>query len=120
MPVTEQNRRKHDYAIQAITASNLSAALKEDLAEVVSDALETTNGLTAEEKLQASTENQFNLARLLALFIAGQGRHVATWKDVLMAYKWPLLIAFGFLCILLVLRPELAGLVDSLAHMARQ
>ena len=120
MPVTETNRRKHDYAVNEIANSSLSAALKEDLTDVVSSSLEATNGLSSDEKLQSCTENQFNMARLLALFIVGQGRRVTSWKDVLMSFKWPIVIMFTVLCVALILKPELASLVESLAHAVRQ
>lgn len=120
MPVSDDNRRKRDYAVGEIASSNLSAALKEDLSDVVSRAMETTNGLTQEQKLQACTENQFDMARLLALFIVGQGRRVTSWKDVAIAFKWPLVLMFGSLCVTLILKPELAALVESLAHVMRQ
>lgn len=116
MAVSESNRRKHDFAVAAIAESNLSAALKEDLTEVVTSSMEATNGLTPEQKLQSCTENQFNMARLLALFIVGQGRRATNWKDVVLGVKWPLVIAFSVLCALLLFRPELGALVDSITH----
>jgi len=119
MAIDPANIRKRDYALGEIASSNLSAALKEDLSDAVSRAAETTNGLTAKEKLQACTENQFDLARLLALFIVGQGRRVTTWKDVAIAFKWPLVIVTLGVLFLLALHPELAALFDSLAHLAR-
>lgn len=120
MPVSPENIRKRDYAVGEIAASNLPAALKEDLSDVVSRAMETTNGLTSRQKLQACTENQFDLARLLALFIVGQGRRITSWKDVAIAFKWPLTaVALGGL-ILLGLHPELASLVESLSHSIRR
>ena len=107
--------RKRDYALGEISASNLPAALKEDLSGVVAGAAESTNGLTAKEKLQACTDNLFDISRLMALFIVAQGRRVTSWKDVAIAFKWPLTaVAVGFL-FLLALHPELAELVKSIA-----
>lgn len=116
MAIDPANIRKRDYAVGEIAASNLSAALKEDLTAVVENTAETTNGLTARDKLQKMSENLFDLSRLLALFIVAQGRRVATWKDVAIAFKWPIVIMFGFLCLALMLRPELAALVESISH----
>jgi len=108
--------RKRDYTVGEIASSNLSAALREDLSDMVVNAAETTNGLTAKEKLQRLSVNLFDLSRMMALFIVGQGRRVATWKDVAIAFKWPLVIMFGFLCASLIFRPELASLVESISR----
>ncbi len=119
MAIDPANIRKRDYALSEIASSNLSAALKEDLCDVVSRATETTNGLSAKEKLQACTENQFDMARLLALFIVCQGRRVTTWKDVAIAFKWPAaIVALGAL-VLLGFHPELSGFFESLSHNLR-
>lgn len=119
MAIDPANVRKRDYAIGEIASSNLSAALKEDLTAVVANTAETTNGLTARDKLQKMSENLFDLSRLLALFIVAQGRRVTTWKDVAIAFKWPLtVVALGVL-FLLALHPELAAFFRSLADLAR-
>ena len=115
MAIAPDNIRKRDYALGEISASNLSAALKEDLSGVVSNAAEATNGLTAREKLQAVSDSLFDISRLVSLFIVAQGRRVTSWKDVAIAFKWPAtVVAIGFL-FLLALHPELAELVNSIA-----
>lgn len=120
MAIDPANIRKRDYAIGEIASSKLSAALKEDLTAVVASSAEATNGLTTREKLQAVSDNLFDISRLLALFIVAQGRRVTSWKDVAIAFKWPLTaIALGSL-FLLALHPELAGLFESLAHVIRK
>ncbi len=119
MATDPENIRRRDYALSEIAASNLSAALKEDLSGVVSRAADATNGLTARDKLQACTENQFDMARLMALFIVGQGRRVTSWKDVAIAFKWPLVILGLGALFLLALHPELADFFRSLAHEIR-
>jgi hypothetical protein len=71
-------------------------------------------------KLQSVSESLFDIARLMALFIVGQGRRITSWKDVAVAFKWPLtIVAIGGLA-LLALHPELSQLVDSLAHTIRK
>ena len=111
--------RKRDYALSEIASSGLSAALKEDLSGVVAGAAESTNGLTSREKLQAVSDWLFDIARLMALFIVAQGRRVTSWKDVAIAFKWPLtIVALGVL-FLLSLHPELAAFFRSLADIAR-
>jgi len=120
MAIDPDNVRKRDYALGEIAASNLSAALKEDLSSVVASSAESTNGLTSREKLQSVSESLFDIARLMALFIVGQGRRITSWKDVAVAFKWPLtIVAIGGLA-LLALHPELSQLVDSLAHTIRK
>lgn len=119
MAIDPANARKRDYAIGEIASSNLSAALKEDLTAVVAGTAEATNGLTSREKLQAVSDGLFDIARLMALFIVAQGRRVTTWKDVVIALKWPLaIVALGAL-FLLGLHPELAGMVENLAHLSQ-
>ena len=119
MAIDPANARKRDYAIGEISSSNLSAALKEDLTAVVASSAEATNGLTTREKLQAVSDNLFDISRLMALFIVAQGRRVATWKDVVIAFKWPItVVALGVL-FLLALHPELAAFFRSLADLAR-
>lgn len=117
MAIHPDNIRKRDYTLGEIAGSPLSAALKEDLSSVVANTAEATNGLTAREKLQAVSDGLFDISRLLALFIVAQGRRVTTWKDVVIALKWPLaIVALGAL-FLLGLHPELAGMVENLAHL---
>jgi len=120
MPIDDTNRRKRDYTVEAIVASDHSPALKEDLTDILDKTLEGTNGFSPEEKLQRCTENMFNLARLIVLDIVSRGRRVTSWKDVAIAFKWPLVLMFGALCVTLILKPELAALVESIAHVVRQ
>lgn len=119
MAIDPGNLRKRDYAIGEIASSTLSAALKEDLAAVVASSAEATNGLTTREKLQAVSDNLFDISRLMALFIVAQGRRTTSWKDVAIAFKWPLVIVALGVVFLLALHPELAAFFDSLAHLAR-
>lgn len=116
MAVSELNQRKHDLVVKAVAESNLSTSLKEDLTDSLAKSLETTNGLSQDEKLQACTENQFTLTRLFAITLVQLGSRAASWRDVAIAYKWPLVIMFGFLCLALMLRPELAALVESISN----
>jgi hypothetical protein len=120
MAISELNRRKHDIAAKAVADSNLSASLKEDLTDALESTLEATNGLTPEEKLQSSTENQFTMTRLFAITLVNFSSRTASWRDVAIAYKWPLVIMFGFLCIALIFRPELAALVESVSRNIHQ
>lgn len=119
MAIDPGNIRKRDYAINEIAASNLSAALKEDLTAVVANSAETTNGLPAREKLQALSVNLFDISRLMALFIVAQGRRVTTWKDVAIAFRWPAAILGIGAFILLGCHPELSGFFSSLGHLIR-
>ena len=116
MAVSELNQRKHDITAKAVAESNLSVSLKEDLTDSLASTLAATNGMTPEEKLQASTENQFTMTRLFAITLVQLGSRAASWRDVAIAYKWPLVIMFGFLCVSLIFRPELAALVESISN----
>lgn len=116
MAVSDLNQRKHDLAIQAVEGSSLPEHLKEDLVDALASSLEATNGMSQDEKLQATTENIFSLTRLIAVSMATMSTRAASWREVAIAYKWALVIMFSVLCTVLLLRPELAGLVESLSH----
>ena len=116
MAVSEINKRKYEIAAKTVAESALSASLKEDLTDSLASTLATTNGMSPEEKLQATTENQFTMARLFAITLVSFSSRTASWREVAIAYKWPLVIMFGFLCIALIFRPELAALVESITR----
>ena len=119
MAILESNQHKHDFVVSEVSNSDLSAALKEDIVEVLGNTLASTNGMTQDQKIQASTQNQFDMMRLFALQLVSQGRHVTTWKDVIVKCRVPLFISATILgtsaIVALILQPQLAAMVEHLA-----
>ncbi|MBQ3810671.1 MAG: hypothetical protein II839_07620 [Kiritimatiellae bacterium] len=115
MAIDPTNQRKHDFAVGEVSSSELSAALKEDVVDVLGRTLASTNGMTTEEKIQATTQNQFDMMRLFALQLVATGRRVTSWKDVIIKCRWQLCLALGTVAAMLVYRPELAAMVETLA-----
>lgn len=119
MAVSPKTEAMARYTVQELDKSSMPDERKRALAGMVDAAREATNGLSPEDKLQAVSENQFymvctlvDISRDLSL------PRAATWKEVALAYKWPLVIMFAILCVALVFRPELSDLVRAVAAAA--
>ena len=112
MAISAINQHRNDLAKQFIDASQLNADTKADLDEMLDSSLRTTNGLKPEEKLDAISDNLYQLTRLTCIHIAETPK-TASWKDVIIECRREIaLIALGVIT-LLVLRPQIA---DVVAH----
>ena len=119
MAVSQQNAARANDCIDALNSSPLPGALKEDLRAVVRSTEEGTNGLSGEEKQQAIAQGLFDLARITIYNMIHEAKAVRTWKDVIVecrSYLFPsVCIALAIVATALILKPELAALVESLA-----
>lgn len=117
MAIPEKISHKAETAIQAIEQSSLRSAVRDDLVEAIELSRDATNGLDKEQKLQAVAENMFLLARLFALTVVeGAKPRVDSWKDVIIACKWQLVLATSIVSALLAYRPQLGALLERLIH----
>lgn len=119
MAVSKQNADRANDCIQALNNSPLPGALKEDLRAVVRSTEQGTNGLSADEKQEAIAQGLFDLARITIYNMIHEAKSVRSWKDVIVecrSYLFPsVCIALAIVATALILKPELAALVESLA-----
>ena len=113
MAISAINQHRNDLAKQFIDASQLNADTKADLDEMLDSSLRTTNGLKPEEKLDAIADNLYQLTRLTCIHIAEAPR-TASWKDVIIKCRRELVILGLGIITLLVLRPQIADVVDHI------
>ena len=116
MAVSEQNAARANDCIGALDASPLPGALKEDLRAVVRSTEEGTNGLSPEEKQQAIAQGLFDLARITIYNMIHEAKRPArSWKDVIVETRWQLCWAVAVVAVVLILRPEIAKVLEALA-----
>ena len=65
MAVSKTNEQRAERAITNVTRSPLPTAEKEECVDLINSSKEATNGYSLEEKLQATSENQFHMIRML-------------------------------------------------------
>lgn len=120
MAVSPDHARITKLLTADIEAAPLSADEKANLIQGLEASLEATNGLTAEEKLQGTCVNVFWLsANLARLYLAtAKAPPPETWKSVLIKCQFAVVLLALFVCVLLGFRPEVAGLLQSLAGVA--
>lgn len=126
MAVSEKIMRKAESAIVSIRSSTLPMEMQDNLIEAIESTKETTNGLSPDEKLQATTENQFMIVRLLAMHMISANKEIKkTWKDVLVECKREFAIVVVALAVIIGVllwhEPKLADHIDPIAsHLINQ
>lgn len=126
MAVSEKIMRKAESAIVSVRNSTLPMEMQDNLIEAIESTKETTNGLSPDEKLQATTENQFMIVRLLAMHMISANKEVKkTWKDVLVECKREFAIVVVALAVIIGVllwhEPKLADHIDPIAsHLINQ
>lgn len=114
MAITALNQSRADNVIGEIKTSSLPSAVKDDLIEGTNASLTATNGLTPEEKLQACCENQFRLQVMIARIMVSlcDKRSAENWKTVIISCRWQICVALAIIGSIIVLRPEVAKLIE--------
>lgn len=124
MGVSESIQRKANTAINAIRASSLSMEMQDSLVDAIESTKETTNGLSADEKLQATTENQFEMTRIIIMHILAEHKHPSHWKEVIVECKKELTIIICILALvigaLLWHEPDLVQVIEPITHQVQQ
>lgn len=130
MAIPADIERKRDLSIEQIRASGLDAAVQEEVIENITATAASTNGLTHDEKIQAMSINQFEMARSDARIhmsmsagfkrieekIASLGP-IGFWPALfrlLERCRWQLCIIVAIVAVTLVLKPELAAYLELL------
>ncbi len=113
MAISAINQHRNDLAKQFIDASQLNADTKADLDEMLDSSLRTTNGLKPEEKLDAISDNLYQLTRLTCIHIAETPK-TASWKDVIIKCRREITVIGLGIITLLVLRPQIADIVEHI------
>ncbi len=112
MAVPEKIQNRTNAVIKEINDSKLPFAEKDDLREIIVRAAEGSNGLTPDDKIQATAENLANLTYLFTRHMLTMTPPPTGWKDVIIACKWPLVIITGIIAVMLILQPQLATVID--------
>ena len=113
MAISAINQHRNDLAKQFIDGSQLNADSKADLDEMLDSSLRTTNGLKPEEKLDAISDNLYQLTRITCIHIAETPK-TASWKDVIIKCRREITIIGLGIITLLVLRPQIADIVEHI------
>lgn len=117
MAISAINQHRNDLAKQFIDASQLNADTKSDLDEMLDSSLRTTNGLKPEEKLDAISDNLYQLTRITCIHIAEKPQP-ATWKDVLIKCSWQAVVVVAItvpsVVALFIYQPQLAAILEHL------
>jgi hypothetical protein len=113
MAISAINQHRNELAKQFIDGSQLNADTKADLDEMLDSSLRTTNGLKPEEKLDAISDNLYQLTRLTCIHIAETPK-TASWKDVIIKCRREITIIGLGIITLLVLRPQIADIVEHI------
>ncbi len=113
MAISAINQHRNELAKQFIDGSQLNADTKADLDEMLDSSLRTTNGLKPEEKLDAISDNLYQLTRLTCIHIA-QTPKMASWKDVIIKCRREITVIGLGIITLLVLRPQIADIVEHI------
>lgn len=111
MSVPSKIQNRIEASVKAVKDSGLALAEKDDLIEMLTEARSGTNGLGLEEKTQANSENLANMTCLVVRHLLGDIR--TTWKDVIIACRWNIVIVFALLIELLAIRPQIANIVET-------
>lgn len=113
MAISAINQHRNELAKQFIDGSQLNADTKSDLDEMLDSSLRTTNGLPPEEKLDAISDNLYQLTRITCIHIAETPK-TASWKDVIIKCRREITVIGLGIITLLVLRPQIADIVEHI------
>ena len=116
--ITEAVKEETKAVLAAIDASGIDPRRKSSLRKMLVRAEEGTNGLTPEQKLQTVSESVFDLCLLQVFDMidadkAGRGR--TGLYGMIRECKWAIVALAAIVCGMLAFRPELAGLIGTLA-----
>ncbi len=117
MAMTAKIKNRLDELVAALKGSKtLSLNERDDLIEIIAQAAEGTNGLTAEEKTQANSENIFNLCYLFIRDkLEGGGSRAGLYRLIYMCRHQITILGLGALG-LLAFRPQVAALLEGAAR----
>lgn len=118
MAISPDHQRITDLLVKDIEGSGLTADEKNNLVTSLQGALESTNGLTQEEKLQSVCVSNFwqavNIAKIQLAVLKG-GKEVQSWKTVIVRCANQILAAIAILAVLFFFHPELAEVIKAFA-----
>lgn len=89
----------------------------DDYLEILAQSAQGTNGLGPEEKLQAASENIFNLTYLVIRDKLDAPRsRLSLIRDIAIACRWQITIIALGVCAVLAFRPQIAALIEAALH----
>ena len=116
MPITPQIESRYNLEKEAIQKGNLCVEEKAMFLELLDSSKNACNGLTAEEKLQAISENAFTVNCILAR-MCSQMKDLGkkTWADVVIKVldSWKVVAIVAILAILLGFHPEIRDVLNG-------
>lgn len=130
MAIPADIERKRDFMVEQVQASELDPAVKEETIQNLVSTAASTNGLTGDEKIQAISINQFDMARSDARIhlsmsagfkrieerieaLAPTGFWPALFR-LLETCRWQLCIIAAIVAGMLIIKPELAAYLELL------
>lgn len=126
MMITELDRVKCQNSFDMIDGSGLEMKTKSDLKEALEESLQNLNGRTLEERCASIARNQFDSMRFICDIIIqfkamaeDMKKGLATqkktsWKDVIIAVKWPACVLGGVLGICSIFSENIVELIKAM------
>lgn len=113
--MTDEIKIRVDNLLTSITTNkNIDDATKAQYTQMLTKSASATNGETETQKIQALTENMFDVVCLMI-------NQSLTNKDVksglygmIIECKWAIVTIAGFIMVILTLHPELSSVIDHL------
>lgn len=120
MAMAAKIRNRLDELVAALKETrNLSLGDRDDDIEILTQTAEGTNGLSLEEKVQALSENLFNLCYLFIRAQLEGGAAAGFWPALFRLIercRWQITIVALGVCAVLAFRPQFAALIEAALH----
>lgn len=116
MPISPENQKLCDLLCSDIDKSSLGADEKVSLTAGLQASLESTNGLSPEEKLQSvAVTGFFNSSMIARIYLMTSKKAAPTdWKTVIIQCRNQILAAIIALAALLAYQPQMSSLLQAL------
>lgn len=113
MAIDDRYRARAANVLEKIDAcKHLTDSEKDDMRDMMGAALDGTNGLSMEEKIQSNALNIFNLQVMMFRQML-KLNSCKTWREVVCECRWPIVIVLVGAIVLLGFHPELAGILEK-------
>lgn len=122
--ITERDKLRMSNSFDRINASTLDPAIKSELKEGIEESLENLNGRNLEERVLAIAQTQFSQSRFIADLIIQFNEILKlretpkkTWKDVIIAVKWPVCVLGGIALVCSIFNTEIVSLLTAIVKL---
>lgn len=122
--ITERDKLRMSNSFDRINASTLNPAIKSELKEGIEESLENLNGRNLEDRVLAIAQTQFSQSRFIADLIIQFNEILKlretpkkTWKDVIIAVKWPVCVLGGIALVCSIFNTEIVSLLTAIVKL---